>query len=224
MGNVIEVLNVEKIYNKGTKSEISVLNDINLKIKKGNFVSIIGPSGSGKTTLLYILGCLLKPTNGIVKIDGLEVNKLSDSKLSKIRGEKIGFVFQQYNLIQSLNALENVTLSLRLNGKGKKLSETIGAELLGLVGLDKRIKHKPSELSGGEQQRVAIARALANDPKIVLADEPTGNLDTKTGEKILKVLKALNKRGYTIIVITHDMKVAEHGKKIVKMRDGMIVN
>ncbi len=220
----IEADDIQKVYNKGEESELCVLKNINLKIKKKEFVSIIGPSGSGKTTLLYILGCLLKPTYGRLLIDGMETSKLTDKNLSKIRGEKIGFVFQQYNLIPSLTALENVGLSLRINGKSKKHSESRAKELLEIVGLENRLNHKPPELSGGEQQRVAIARALSNQPQIILADEPTGNLDTKTGERILKVLKTLNKEGYTVIVITHDLGVAKHGKRVIKMKDGMIVN
>src|SRR3989338_7048384 len=219
----LEAVGIGKGYGlKG--NQLSVLKNINLKIKRKDFVSIIGPSGSGKTTLLYILGCLLKPTTGKVIFDGVEISRLSDKQLAKVRGEKMGFVFQQYNLIPSLTALENVGLTLRVNGKNKKQSEERGEELLGIVGLEKWFHHKPSELSGGEQQRVAIARALSNDPELILADEPTGNLDTKTGERILKVLKTLNKEGYTVIMITHDMNVAKHGKKIIKMRDGMIVN
>ena len=165
----LEAVGIGKGYGlKG--NQLSVLKNINLKIKRKDFVSIIGPSGSGKTTLLYILGCLLKPTTGKVIFDGVEISRLSDKQLAKVRGEKMGFVFQQYNLIPSLTALENVGLTLRVNGKNKKQSEERGEELLGIVGLEKRFHHKPSELSGGEQQRVAIARALSNDPELILAD------------------------------------------------------
>ena len=222
--NVIETQGVTKVYNEGKESEVRVLRGIDLKILKGEFVSLMGPSGSGKTTLLDIIGCLLRPSSGKVLIDGIETNGLSDRELAKIRGEKIGFVFQQYNLIPSSTALDNVELSLRINGKGKKEARERSLELLKLVGLEKRVSHRPGELSGGEQQRVAIARSLANDPSIILADEPTGNLDTKTGERILSLLESLNKdRGYTIIIVTHDPRVGKSADKIIKLRDGEII-
>jgi putative ABC transport system ATP-binding protein len=220
----IEARGVTKVYNEGMESEVRVLKGIDLKIWRGEFVSIMGPSGSGKTTLLDIIGCLLKPTAGKVFIEGKEINGLKDSELAEIRGSRIGFVFQQYNLIPSSNALDNVELALRINGKGKKEARERARELLRLVGLEKRILHKPSELSGGEQQRVAIARALGNDPGIILADEPTGNLDTKTGKKILGLLKTLNReRGYTVVVVTHDPGIGKYADKIIKLRDGEII-
>ncbi len=221
---VIEIKNVNKYYNQGLPSEVHVLKDVSICFTRGSFVSITGPSGSGKTTLLDIIGCLLKPTSGQVFIDGIDTKELSDNQLAKIRGEKIGFIFQQYNLVQSFTALENVEFALRIVGKSKHEAKKRARELLNIVGLSKRITHRPSELSGGEQQRVAIARALANDPKIILGDEPTGNLDTKTGNKILQLLKTLNKeKGYTIILVTHDPKVSTFANKIINIRDGKII-
>ena len=224
MNYVVELKDVHKYYGKDTPSEVHVLKGINLRIRKGEFISIMGPSGSGKTTLLDIMGCLLKPTTGHVFIDGIETNRLSDRELARIRGKKIGFVFQQYNLISSLTALENVEIALRINGWSKQEAKRRSHELLEIVGLKRRINHKPSQLSGGEQQRVAIARALANNPKIILADEPTGNLDTKTGFMILKLLKDLNKNNeYTIVIVTHDLRVGKIADKTIKIMDGRIV-
>lgn len=222
--DIIITKNLHKYYGKGTSCEVHVLKGINLKIKKGSFTSIMGPSGSGKTTLLDIIGCLLRPTKGEIWIDGIKINELPDKELAKIRSRKIGFVFQQYNLIPSLTALENVEIPMRIAGKSKEFSRKRAKELLELVGLGKRIFHKPSQLSGGEQQRVAIARALANEPKIILADEPTGNLDTQTGDKIVKLLNILNKeKGYTILMVTHDPRIGKHADNIINLRDGEIV-
>ena len=222
---VIQVEGVTKVYNEGKESEVRVLKGIDLSIHKGEFVVIMGPSGSGKTTLLDILGCLLRPTEGKLLIEGIEANGLSDRKLAQIRGQKIGFVFQQYNLISSGTALDNVELPLRINGRSKKQAREKAKELLEMVGLGERMDHRPGELSGGEQQRVAIARALANDPHIILADEPTGNLDTKTGSLILDLLENLNKeKGYTIVVITHDPRVAGYADTLIKLKDGEIVS
>jgi putative ABC transport system ATP-binding protein len=184
----------------------------------------MGPSGSGKTTLLDILGCLLKPTQGDVFIDGVRTADLSDDELAVIRREKIGFIFQQYNLIPNATAIENVAISLRVAGKSKWEAEDAAKRLLKIVGLEDRMTHKPSELSGGQQQRVAIARALANNPKIILGDEPTGNLDTKTGQLILNLLQQLNhKEGYTIVVVTHDSRIAKYTDKIISLLDGRVV-
>jgi len=220
---VIETKNIKKCYGDGCK--VTALNDINIHVERGSFVSIMGPSGSGKTTLLDVLGCLLKPTSGDVYLDGKKVIGLDDNELAVIRKEKIGFVFQQYNLIQSYTAIENVELPLRIKGKSKWEAEDKAKRLLETVGLGDRLNHKPSQLSGGEQQRVAIARALANDPKIILGDEPTGNLDTKTGQKILNLLKELNqKEGYTLVVVTHDPRVAEYSDKIINLLDGEVLN
>jgi putative ABC transport system ATP-binding protein len=221
---VIRTKDVMKCYGEEGKCLVTVLQDVNLGIKKGEFVSIMGPSGSGKTTLLDILGCLLKPTQGNVFIDGVKTADLSDDELAEIRREKIGFIFQQYNLIPNATAIENVAISLRVAGKSKWEADDGAKRLLKLVGLEDRMTHKPSELSGGQQQRVAIARALANNPKIILGDEPTGNLDTKTGEIILNLLQQLNhKEGYTIVVVTHDPKIAKYTDKIINLIDGRVV-
>lgn len=222
--NVIKLKNVNKYYNRGKENELHVLKNINLEISEGEFVTIMGPSGSGKTTLLDIMGALLKADDGKVFIDGNELSMLNDSQLAKIRREKLGFIFQQFNLIASLTALENVSLPLRIANKPKNEAINKAKELLKLVGLEKRINHRPNQLSGGEQQRVAIARALANDPKIILADEPTGNLDTKTGEKIIKLLNELNKKkNYTIVIVTHDPKISTYAERIINLKDGEII-
>jgi len=222
--NVIKLKNVNKYYNRGKENELHVLKNINLEISEGEFVTIMGPSGSGKTTLLDIMGALLKADDGKVFIDGNELSMLNDSQLAKIRREKLGFIFQQFNLIASLTALENVSLPLRIANKPKNEAINKAKELLKLVGLEKRINHRPNQLSGGEQQRVAIARALANNPKIILADEPTGNLDTKTGEKIIKFLNELNKKkNYTIVIVTHDPKISIYAERIINLKDGEII-
>lgn len=222
---VIEAKGITKIFNQGKESELTVLKGIDLKIHKGEVVVIMGPSGSGKTTLLDIIGCLLKPTEGRIFIEDVDVSQLNDNAIARIRGEKIGFIFQQYNLIPSASAQDNVELPLRINGKSKKEAREKAVSLLKLVGLGGRVDHRPGELSGGEQQRVAIARALANDPHIILADEPTGNLDTRTGQHILDLLgKLSSEKGYTIVVITHDPRVAPYGDRLIKLRDGEIVN
>lgn len=221
---VIEVQNVQKVYNEGMDSEVRVLKGIHLKIARGSFISIMGPSGSGKTTLLDIMGCLMRPTAGKLFIEGIETQHMNDNELAHIRGNKIGFVFQQYNLISSASALDNVMLAMRINGKHKSQALRRGKELLTLVGLGDRLHHRPGELSGGEQQRVAIARALANEPDIILADEPTGNLDTKTGERILSLLTTLNKeKGYTIVMISHDQRLTTYVDKVIKIKDGELV-
>ena len=222
---VIETKNITKKYNEGEESELTVLKKVNLKIHKGEFAAIIGPSGSGKTTLLDIMGCLLKPTSGELFIDGHEIHKLNDNKLARLRRERIGFVFQQYNLISSGSALDNVELPMRIAGMKKKHAREKAKELLELVGLGHRLKHKPGQLSGGEQQRVAIARSLANDPEIILADEPTGNLDTKTGAIIMRILQQLNEeKHYTVVVITHDLRIAKYADTFISLRDGQIID
>ncbi|MCS7134932.1 MAG: ABC transporter ATP-binding protein [Candidatus Aenigmarchaeota archaeon] len=222
MSNVIELHQVEKVYNEGKENEIKVLKGIDLEIREGEYVSIVGPSGSGKSTLMHIMGCLDRPTRGKVIIDGKDVSRLSDDSLAKIRREKIGFVFQQFYLIPVLNALENVKVPMELSKKIENMEER-ARELLKLVGLEHRMKNFPSQLSGGEMQRVAIARALANDPKIILADEPTGNLDTKRGEEIINLLEKLNKDGKTIIIVTHDLSIAKRAKRKIALRDGMVI-
>jgi putative ABC transport system ATP-binding protein len=222
--NIIEASNITKCYG-AEACKIEVLKDVGIEIRQGEFVAIMGPSGSGKTTLLDIIGGLLKPTSGKVIIDGENLSGLSDSKLARIRGKKIGFIFQQYNLIPSFTAAENVELSLRINGKQKTYARDRALQLLNMVGMSHRIENKPSQLSGGEQQRVAICRALANNPKIILGDEPTGNLDSKNGFMVLGLLKQLNKKeGYTIVVVTHDHRIGKYADRIVHMMDGRIHN
>jgi len=202
---------------------IKALNGINLKIDKGEFISIVGPSGSGKTTLLNIIGLLDRPTKGKVILENKDVSSLNDNELSSLRAEKIGFIFQTFNLIPNLTAKENVELASAFSNKVRD-SEKKALELLKIVGLEDRANHRPSQLSGGEQQRVAIARALMNDPIILLADEPTGNLDSKTSLEILEIFKMLNKRGVTILLVTHNMMLAEEANRILYIKDGKIEN
>jgi len=222
--NLIQLLNIRKIYKMGNV-EIEVLKGINILIKEGEHLSIMGPSGSGKTTLLNIIGCLDKPTYGEYFFERKEISKLDDNSLSEIRSKYIGFIFQQFNLIPQLNVIENVSLPLFYQGVDEEEMKERSIKLAELVGLGDRLYHRPSELSGGQQQRVAIARALANDPAIILADEPTGNLDTTTGKEIMKLLCELNQNeGKTLIVITHDMNIANYSKRIIKLLDGRIIN
>jgi len=224
-GCAIEVRDINKYYNKGLQSEVHVLKDVSLCFDTGSFVSIMGPSGSGKTTLLDIIGSLMKPTSGKVFLGGIDTSDLSDNELAKIRRHTIGFIFQQYNLVQSFTAIENVELALRIAGKSRSESKKRATKLLDMVELSHRMNNRPNQMSGGEQQRVAIARSLANEPKVILGDEPTGNLDTKTGNKILDLLRRLNKEeGYTIITVTHDPEVGRIADRTVRIRDGTIVS
>lgn len=218
---VFEMNQVKKIYKMGDV-DVKALDGISFKIKKGEFVIIMGPSGSGKSTTLHIMGCLDKPTSGNVYIDGVDVSKLNDKLLAKIRGEKIGFVFQQFNLLPRLTALENVELPMMYKGVPLKKRRKRAKELLELVGLGDRINHKPTQLSGGQMQRVAIARALANEPSYILADEPTGNLDSKSGEDILEIFKRLNKDGMTVVIVTHDPELELLGNHVIFLKDGKI--
>lgn len=218
---MIEVKNVYKTYKMG-KEELTVLNDVSIKIESGEFVAIVGHSGSGKSTLMNLIGGLDRPSNGTIEIDGQDISKLKDRAMSKYRNEKIGFVFQSFNLEPTLTALENVMMPLMFSGTGEKKRKIMAVEALKLVGLEDRMQHKPTELSGGQRQRVSIARALANDAKIILADEPTGNLDSKTGNNIMNLLKSLKEKGYTIIMVTHNMEDASNADRIIKIKDGMI--
>ncbi|MEE8167499.1 MAG: ABC transporter ATP-binding protein [Candidatus Hydrothermarchaeales archaeon] len=220
--SIIKLENVEKIYKMG-KVEVPALRGIDIDIKKGEYVSIIGPSGSGKSTIMNLIGALDRPTRGKVFIDGNDVSKMNEDALAAIRRKKIGFVFQQFNMIPRLTALENVELPMWFAGLSKVDRAKRAAELLKNVGLGGRMRHKPTELSGGEIQRVAIARALSNEPEILLADEPTGNLDTKSGEGIMEILKDLNERGKTIILVTHEEEFAKRAERTVHIRDGKIV-
>ncbi|MBO8140492.1 MAG: ABC transporter ATP-binding protein, partial [Thermosipho sp. (in: Bacteria)] len=198
------------------------LDDVSFKINSGEFVIIMGPSGSGKSTTLHIMGCLDKPTDGSVYIDGVDVSNLKDKELAKIRGEKIGFVFQQFNLLPRLTAIENVELPMIYRGIPHQKRKKRAKELLELVGLGDRINHKPTQLSGGQMQRVAIARALANEPSYILADEPTGNLDSKSGKGILEIFEKLNKEGMTVVIVTHDPELELLGNHLIYLRDGKI--
>jgi putative ABC transport system ATP-binding protein len=222
--NVIELINVSKIYKMG-EVKVVALDTITLQIKPGEFVAIMGPSGSGKSTLLNILGCLDRPTQGQYWLDGEDVSQLSRKQLALIRNRKIGFVFQSYNLLAQSNALENVMLPILYsrNGWRSKNDRLERARaVLATVGLSDREKHKPSEMSGGQQQRVAIGRALVNDPAIILADEPTGNLDSRSGQEIMKILDELNAQGRTIVMVTHEAEVAAHAHRTLHMRDGRL--
>ncbi len=219
---VIECEKVSKVYDLG-KVKVNALKNVSLKIKNKEFLSIMGPSGSGKSTLLHLIGCLDKPTSGTIKIDGKDVSKLNENELASIRRNKIGFVFQFFYLVPRLTALENVELPMIFANVNKKERKKRALELLKEVGLEKRANHKPNELSGGERQRVAIARALVNNPKIILADEPTGNLDSKTGKEIMELLRRLNKEGKTIVVVTHDKNIAKYGNRTIYIKDGKIV-
>lgn len=218
---LISARDVWKIYGEGDAATYA-LRGVSLDIEPGEFMAIVGPSGSGKSTLMHIIGLLDTPTRGNVFVKGRDVSTLSDDERAILRRKTIGFVFQQYNLSPSLNALENVELPMIFAGVPKKERRKRAKELLELVGLGHRLYHYPNQLSGGQQQRVAIARALANDPEVILGDEPTGNLDTKTGEKILKIFKDLKRMGKTIVIVTHDQDIAEEAEKIVKIRDGKI--
>ncbi|KZL89593.1 ABC transporter ATP-binding protein [Clostridium magnum] len=220
MDLVIEMKNINKIYKMGN-SEYKALSDVNLNIKKGEFVSIVGPSGAGKSTLMNIIGCLDVATSGRYILDG-EDTDCSDNKLSEIRNRKIGFIFQNYNLLPKMNVLENVELPLIYQGLSNKEMKEKALKSLERVGLTSHIKHKPSELSGGQKQRVAIARALATGPELLLADEPTGALDSKTGKEVIEMLKELNREGNTIVLITHDREIAQQAKRIITVKDGYI--
>ena len=219
---IIKLDNVWKTYQMG-EVKVNALRGLNLEIKKGEFVAIMGPSGSGKSTAVNMVGALDIPTKGKIYLEKHDISKLSESDLAQIRGKKIGFIFQQFNLINTLSALENVALPMVFQGIEKEERMETGKRLLEMVGLGHRINHRPTELSGGEQQRVAIARSLANDPDVVLADEPTGNLDSKTGIMVIEFLEKLNKEGKTIIVVTHDANVAKHAHRIDFLKDGIIV-
>ncbi|MBS3735618.1 MAG: ABC transporter ATP-binding protein [Candidatus Bipolaricaulota bacterium] len=221
---MVELQNVAKKYIMG-ETTVRALRGLDLKINNGEFVGIVGPSGSGKSTLMHIIGALDIPDQGRVLLDGKDISDYDENELAELRGNKVGFVFQTFNLIHTLSSLDNVALPLTFQGIGKSEREERAAELLEMVGLSDRLTHKPAELSGGEQQRVSIARALINDPDILLADEPTGNLDSETGKDIMELIKGLNRnRGTTIVVVTHNPRDAEYAVRIVNMIDGKIKN
>jgi len=220
---VYELVEVSKIYRLGSVETIALM-DINLKIYRGEYLAIVGPSGSGKSTLLNILGLLDKPSRGKVFLEGKDVSGLSDSEASNIRSRHIGFVFQMFNLVPWLSALENVELASSIARVSRKEAKKRARELLELVGLSHRMHHRPSQLSGGEQQRVAIARALVNNPSVLLADEPTGTLDSVTGAQIVRLLRDLTKQGVTVVAVTHNPDVASVADRTVKLRDGRVVS
>ncbi len=219
---MIELANITKTYRMG-EVDITVLSDVSLKVRQGELIAIMGPSGSGKSTLMNIIGCLDRPTSGVYRFEQREISTLSDDELASVRNVKIGFVFQTFNLLPRFSALKNVEVPLIYSGVPARVRRERAIPLLEQVGLTERMHHKPTELSGGQQQRVAIARALVNHPPLLLADEPTGNLDSRSGEEILKILTGLNKQGVTIIVVTHDPGVAALCKRNIHLKDGRIV-
>ena len=218
---IINVKDIKKSYTVGTQ-EVNALRGINLSVEKGEFISIIGPSGSGKTTLMNIIGCLDTPSSGEYELNGSLVSKLEDDELARIRNKEIGFVFQSFNLLAKNSVLENVMLPLKYAGFEKSEAVKKSNEVIDKVGLSDRLAHTPAELSGGQQQRVAIARALVNKPSIIFADEPTGNLDSKTGKEVMTIFKELNASGQTIILITHEESIANQSNRIITIKDGLI--
>ncbi len=222
MSSVLQIQNLKKSYARGDQT-VHALREVSLSIEKAQLVSIMGPSGSGKSTLLHLMGGLDRPTSGSVCLNGEAMEKMNDEELSLFRRRKLGFIFQFFNLLPTLNALENVALPRLLDHESMKSVEPKAFELLKMMGMEKRIHHKPDQLSGGEMQRVAIARALISDPLLILADEPTGNLDSKTGEAVLEMLaKLVNETGKTIVMVTHDAKAASYGQRLIRLRDGLL--
>ncbi|MGB4438275.1 MAG: ABC transporter ATP-binding protein [Sedimentibacter sp.] len=220
---MIDIKNITKTYDMGSV-QVQVLRGITLHVGEGEFLSIIGPSGSGKSTLMNMIGCLDTPTTGEYYLDGKEISTYNEKQLSKIRNQKIGFIFQKFNLLPRLSALENVELPLIYRGMNSKERRERSIEALEKVGLSDRINHNPTELSGGQQQRVAIARALAGDPPVLLADEPTGNLDSKSGSDVMNLIKELSNEGKTIVLITHDNEIANAAKRTIIIKDGLLLN
>jgi putative ABC transport system ATP-binding protein len=223
MDYVISLEDIHKVYHMG-EVDVHALRGVSIDIKPGEFISIIGPSGSGKSTLMNIIGCLDKPTSGNYLIEGQNIVNLEKDRLAEIRNKKIGFVFQSFNLLPRTSAIENVELPLIYNGTPSNRRLELANEALGVLGLKGRENHLPSQLSGGQQQRVAIARAIVNKPSIILADEPTGNLDTKTSIEILEIFKSLNEKGKTVVMITHEKDIAQYAKRIITLSDGKIVS
>ena len=223
MAKLIELRDVYKIYGEGLESEVRALDGVSLDVEKGEFVAVVGQSGSGKSTMMNVLGCLDIPTRGTYRLDGVDVRELTDKELSRIRNKQIGFIFQQYNLIQNLTVLENVELPLIYQGIDPIDRRELAMQALGRVGLADRAQHKPTQMSGGQQQRVAIARAISTHPPIIMADEPTGALDSRTGHEVLGFLQQLNKEGSTVILITHDNGIAATARRIVRIADGKII-
>ncbi len=221
---IIEVKNLSKYYNIGEHNEVHAISDISFKINEGDFVAVVGPSGSGKSTLLHMIGCLDTPTEGKVFLDGKDVSKLKENQLANIRHEKIGFIFQTFNLIPNISAYENVTIPLVPFGVSRE-KKKYAEKLLDDFGLDKRMNHVPSELSGGEKQRVSVARSLINKPHIILADEPTGQLDSKTGKSIVRIMRKLNEdKGLTFLMVTHDETLLQYVKRVIRLKDGKVIS
>ena len=223
MSNIVEIVNTKKTYMMG-EFEVIALNGITLNIKKGEFVAIMGPSGSGKTTLLNLIGALDRPTEGNILIEGVDISELDDDELAKLRNQKIGFIFQFFNLISRMTALDNVALPMAFAGVSRDQRRRRAEELLKMVKLGDRVNHKPTELSGGQQQRVAVARAVVAQPKLILADEPTGNLDSAHGEEVMNLLGSLHEQGTTIIMVSHSPAYAEYSHRIIHLFDGHVVS
>lgn len=219
---IIRLENITKLYDMGGAEEVHALRGISLEMRKNEYVAIMGPSGSGKSTLMNLIGCLDTPTSGLYEFNGMNVSEMNDNQLARIRNKEIGFVFQTFNLLARSDALHNVELPLIYGGIAASERKRRAREALDQVGLGDRIHHKPNELSGGQRQRVAIARALVTSPSIILADEPTGNLDTKTGDEIMALVEDLHQKGNTIILVTHEEYIAEHAERIIRIRDGLI--
>lgn len=218
---MLELKKITRIYKMG-KVAVEALRGVSFQISRGEFIAIIGPSGSGKSTLMHIIGCLDHPTEGSFIMEGEDIGKLNDNRLAEIRNKRVGFVFQQYNLLSRTNILHNVEVPLIYARVRAKERKKLATQVLEDLGLGDRLNHRPNEISGGEMQRVTIARALVNNPLIILADEPTGNLDTKTGEEIMKIFDRLHQQGHTIIMVTHEAEVAKHARRIIYLRDGLI--
>ncbi|MCQ4774314.1 ABC transporter ATP-binding protein [Lacrimispora saccharolytica] len=222
MKKIIEIKDINKYYSVGSE-KLHALKDVNLEVDEGEFLAILGPSGSGKSTLMNVVGCMDKPDSGSYRLDDCQIEQASKKELTRIRNEKIGFIFQKYHLIQTYNVMQNIIMPLLVRGMTQKEAEAASLETIRMLGLEERMHHKPRELSGGQQQRVAIARALVGEPAILLADEPTGALDQSSGKEVLKLFHRLHEMGNTIVMITHDLDVAQHAQRIVRIVDGELL-